>query len=190
VRRFAVIAGVLGMVLAMATSALAAPDSLVRNGSFERPEVTSGSFQEFTAGDTIQTANEWHVGTGSVDVVEEPEFDAARGDQALDLNGAERGSVYQTLATDANQDYILGFYLAGNPECNDGVKVLKVFWGGELVATYRYDPTGQSASDLNWQLRALELTATSTSTRLRFASANDGACGPMIDAVRVTPVAA
>jgi choice-of-anchor C domain-containing protein len=188
-KRFAATVGALAIVLALGSSALAAPTSLVRNGSFERPDVTTGSFQEFTAGDTIQNANEWLVDSGSVDVVEEPAFAAARGNQALDLNGSGRGSVSQTLTTGANQDYLLQFYLAGNPQCNDGAKLVRVFWDGARVATFRYDPTGQMASNLDWQLRVLELRATGTSTELRFASANPGNCGPMIDAVRVTSVA-
>jgi hypothetical protein len=60
-----------------------------------------------------------------------------------------------------------------------------VFWDDRLVAVFFYDPGTQEADDLDWELRTLELRATGDETELRFASGNDGACGPMIDAVRV-----
>jgi hypothetical protein len=180
-----IIVGVLTAAIALfiALPASAAP-SLVRNGGFERPDV-EGDFETFFAGDTIEDEDEWVVDFGSVDVVSEPRFDVRVGDQAIDLNGEERGSISQTLETVEDEDYLLRFYLAGNPECDDGVKRLRVFWDDRLVAVFFYDPGTQEADDLDWELRTLELRATGDETELRFASGNDGACGPMIDAVRV-----
>jgi choice-of-anchor C domain-containing protein len=185
-KRILVLAVALCAVMALGSSALAGgPVNLVRNGSFEFPEVT-GDFDTYIAGQEIDG---WDVVSGSVDVVEEPRFDAFRGKaspQALDLNGSGPGSVAQDLDTDAGQEYLLRFFLAGNPECGtDDVKVLDVWWGGELVATFYYDTSDQEADDLNYQLRALELTAEEGTTELRFSSDNPGACGPMIDVVRV-----
>ena len=189
-RRLVVVATLTAVVLTLGSAgALAgAPVNLVHNGSFENPEV-SGDFDTYTAGQDIDG---WHVETGSVDVTEEPHFDAVRGKpsaQAIDLNGNGPGSISQDLDTNADQTYLLRFFLAGNPECGtDDVKVLDVWWGGAKVATFYYDTSGQEADDLNYQLRTLELTAEDTTTELRFAGTNPGACGPMIDVVRVRAV--
>jgi hypothetical protein len=170
-------------------------ENLVRNRGFERPEVTEASgFRQVTGTDIPR----WTI-TGCVDLVSEPTFDAARGDQAVDLNGSvgepgctpnARGAVKQTLDTEAGQEYFLRFFLAGNPGCTESatakVKVLDVYWGGVLVATFRYDTSDQMIDDIDWQLRVLELRAKTGNTVLEFRSANGGNCGPMIDAVRVT----
>jgi Protein of unknown function (DUF642) len=196
-RRLLVAVVAFGTVVSLAPGALAGgPETLVENGGFEKPEVT-GAFQEKT-GTEIPG---WTI-TGCVDLVADPAFDAARGHQSLDLNGSvhtgttpcaanAKGSIKQTIDTDANQDYILRFFLAGNPGCmeTDKVKVLDVYWGGVLVATFRYDTTGQSPTNIDWQLRVLELRAKAGSTVLEFKSANPGNCGPMIDAVRVRAAA-
>lgn len=191
-RRILVVAVAVCTVMALGSSAALAGDpvNLVRNGSFEFPEV-SGSFDTYTAGDDIDgPRGGWTVDSGSVDVTEEPDFDAVSGKsspQAIDLNGTGPGSISQDLDTTSSDEYLLRFFLAGNPECGtDDVKVLDVWWGGELVATFYYDTSGQDADDLNYQLRTLELTSeASGDTELRFSSDNPGACGPMIDVVRV-----
>ena len=187
-RRILVAALALCTVMALGVAALAGGTSsnLVRNGGFERPLVNnSDDFQTFTAGDTIKEEDEWTVDSGSVDLVEEDTFDAFRGEQAIDLNGTTRGSISQEVDTEAGDDYLLRFHLAGNPGCTETnkVKVLNVYWDEELVATFYYDTTGQTTDDIDWQLRVLELSGDQEDTELRFASANDGNCGPMIDAV-------
>lgn len=188
-RRLVVVATAIAAILALgsATALAGGRVNLVRNGSFEFPEV-SGDFDTYTT--TGATIDHWTVESGSVDIVEEPNFDTPRDQvsaQALDLNGTGPGSISQDLDTAASQEYVLRFFLAGNPECGtDDVKVLDVWWGGELVATFYYDTSGQDADDLNYQLRSLELTSeASGDTELRFSSDNPGACGPMIDGVRV-----
>jgi hypothetical protein len=171
------------IALFIALPASAAP-SLVRNGGFERPDIP-GDFETFAEGDTIEDEDEWVVDFGEVDVVSLPTFDVRAGNQAVDLNGLERGSISQTLTTVDEEDYLLKFYLAGNPDCNDGVKRLRVFWNDRIVAVFFYDPGTQEANDLDYELRTLELRASAAETELRFASGNDGACGPFIDSVRV-----
>jgi hypothetical protein len=175
------LAAVIALFIALPASAA---QGLVRNGGFERPDVV-GDFETFLAGETIENADEWTVDFGSVDVVSQPTFDVRAGEQAVDLNGNERGSISQVLDTVANEDYALRFSLAGNPDCNDGVKRLRVFWDGRLVAVFLYDPGTQTSDDLDYELRILTLRASGTETDLRFASGNQGACGPLLDSVRV-----
>jgi len=182
----------LGAFLMAIGVAFAGESNLVRNGSFELPDVgTDPFFQEFGVGDTIATASQWRVVRGTVDVVADDLLEANSGSQSLDLNGSNSGAIEQTLeATVGGDDYLLSFYVAANPTCEDGVKVLRVFWNGERVATFRIDPEGEQGStdpmDLNWQYRALELTAEDATTVLRFSSKpGDSNCGPMLDTVTV-----
>jgi hypothetical protein len=192
-RRILVTVVALCTLVSFGPAALAgdAVDNRVRNGGFERPEITE-PFRQATGTDIPR----WTI-TGCVDLVSEPTFRAARGDQSVDLNGSvggtgcaanARGAISQSIDTDANQDYLLRFFLAGNPTCTEepAVKVVNVFWDGALVATFRYDTSGQTAADINWQLRVLELRAIDGDTVLEFRSTRGGNCGPMIDAVRVT----
>jgi Protein of unknown function (DUF642) len=195
-RRILVTVVALGTLVSFGPAALAGGvvDNRVRNGGFERPEITD-PFVQATGTDIPR----WTI-TGCIDLVSEPTFRAARGDQSVDLNGSvgggtacapnARGAISQSIDTDPNQDYLLRFFLAGNPGCTESaaakVKVVEVYWDGALVATFRYDTTGQTAANINWQLRALELRAKTGDTVLEFKSANGGNCGPMIDAVRVT----
>jgi choice-of-anchor C domain-containing protein len=163
-------------------------DNIVRNGNFERPEVTPGPFTTFEKGDTIQLASEWRVTRGSVDLVEEPAFEAASGDQSLDLNGDERGTVIQDLTTVAGADYVLRFAISGNPQCDTDLKRLAVSWDDQLLAILFIHADDASAMDLTWRYVTFEVTASSVGTALRFASRSDGLCGPMIDNVSVRPV--
>lgn len=194
-RRILVTVVALCTLVSFGPAALAgeAVDNRVRNGGFERPEITE-PFRQATGTDIPR----WTI-TNCVDLVSEPTFEAARGDQSVDLNGSvgetgcaanARGAISQSIDTDANQDYLLRFFLAGNPGCTESaaakVKVVDVYWDGVLVATFRYDTAGQTAANINWQLRTLELRAKNGDTVLEFRSANGGNCGPMIDAVRVT----
>jgi choice-of-anchor C domain-containing protein len=187
-RRILVVLLALCTVVSFGSAALAgARTNLVKNGGFERPNI-SGDFETFDDGDEISDQDEWIVDSGSVDLVS-GRFDAFRGDQAIDLNGDEAGSIVQEIeGTEDGEDYLLRFHLAGNPECADKVKVLNVWWDGELVATFYYDTTGQTAGNLNWQLRALELHADEDDVELQFESDNTGFCGPMIDAVSVREI--
>jgi uncharacterized protein DUF642 len=193
-RRILVTVVALCTVFSLGPAALAGggDGNLVENGGFEKPDVT-GNFEQKT-GTQIPG---WTI-TDCVDLVSEPAFEAARGDQSLDLNGSTgamgcaanaKGAIKQTIDTTTNHDYLVRFFLAGNPGCTESaaakVKVVDLYWGGVLVATFRYDAAGQAPADINWQLRVLELRAKAGTADLEFKSANGGNCGPMIDAVRV-----
>jgi hypothetical protein len=182
VRRQLIVAAAMALALSGGPAAWAAP--VVRNGSFERP-VTAFPLTQFSAGETIDDQNEWVVHSGTVFIAREPDFEVAAGAQALDLIGSERGSVVQTLVTDAGADYRLRFFATANPDCQApaGDKRLRLFWDGELAAILVLDGTV-----LNWQRYTSDLMASREHTKLRFASASEGSCGLMIDRVRIRAV--
>jgi hypothetical protein len=75
--------------------------NVLLNGSFESPVVTPGTFLDLSAGGEPAGFN-WKVATGTIDLAGPnpfilfPPYD---GIQAVDLNGNNRGSVYQDFPT-------------------------------------------------------------------------------------------
>jgi choice-of-anchor C domain-containing protein len=190
---FGILATAVALVLGLATAAAAGTETnpnLVRNGSFERPEVPEGQgVKTFVEGETIANENQWVVVRGSVDLLREPEWEAAHRKQSVDLNGTEMGAIAQRIeGLTAGATYVLRFAIAGNPECDNNPKRLRVFWAGQLLAEFFYDASGQTRGELDWLYRELEIIAGGTSAVLRFASRTPGPCGPLLD--HVTLVAA
>lgn len=167
--------------------------SLVSNGDFETPVVTG--FQN-GQGETVidwyfapQTFGNWTVESGSVDLIRAPRWQASSGTQCIDLSGQGAGVIYQDLATTSGHTYTLSFAFAGNPEHSepDMVKHLAVYWGGILVASPTFDTTTHTMANLGWIPLSYEVTATSSTTRLRFQSLDNSPSGPAIDNIAVTP---
>lgn len=163
----------------MAESQAARPN-LVRNGSFETPNVAPEG-EIFTAGETIGT---WKVQTGSVQVLGSA-FQARSGDQSLDLSGNGRGSVFQDLNTVPGSLYRIKFFLAGNVDGAPRVKRVRVFWGNRDIGTFAFDTFQKTRALMGFEDVELRVRATAAKTRLRFLGATAGPFGPVIDAVSV-----
>ena len=84
-------------------------------------------------------------------------------------------------------DYRVTFALAGNPAGGPPNKTLRVRFGG-VEASFRFDTTYTSLSNMGWQVRSLVLAAESRTAILSFESLTDGYFGPALDDVRVEPV--
>jgi choice-of-anchor C domain-containing protein len=157
--------------------------SVVKDGSFEWPLASPGSFDTYVAGTTF---GNWTVAFGTVDLVN-TYWKAYNGVQSVDLSGIDTGAIEQDLATTPGQSYELSFWLAANPECGPTIKRLAVWWDGRQVAIRRGDDTGHSDADMGWTRHRLTLTATGATTRLEFRSLVPGGCGPAIDKVAMVP---
>lgn len=160
------------------------PRSVVSNGGFELPEV-SLSFVTYAAPLHFRG---WNVETGSVDQV----FSAwvsAEAFQSMDLNGGSAGAaIYQDVPTSPGQQYVLRYALAGNPAAGPLNKTNAVWWDGALLATNIFNITGHAYDDLGWTNYEYTVTATTSLTRLKFASLNSGAAGPALDEVSLIPI--
>jgi choice-of-anchor C domain-containing protein len=108
-------------------------------------------------------------------------YRASHGDFLLDLNGCERGGVYQDLPTVAGSEYVVRFDLAAIVS-GPGPKTLRVSAAGvsqDFVATTEPVTAG-------WTPTEFRFVANGSSTRLQFESqAPSGCAGPLIDNVRV-----
>jgi choice-of-anchor C domain-containing protein len=158
----------------------AARPNLVRNGSFETPNVAPEG-EIFSAGSTIGA---WAVRTGSVQLLGNA-FQARAGDQALDLSGNTRGSVSQDLKTVPGSFYRIKFFLAGNVDGPPRIKKVRVFWGTRNVGTFSFDTFEKTRALMGFEDVELRVRATDAKTRLKFVGLTTTDFGPVIDAVSV-----
>jgi choice-of-anchor C domain-containing protein len=164
------------------TSAVPGAVGQLSDGGFETPVVSSGSFSEYADG---QSLGAWSVG-GSVDLNSGRQWQAADGDQSLDLNGDAPGSVSQTLSTLPLTTYVVTYDLAGNPDSGPAVKTGALRVNGAVLQNFTFDTTGRSRAAMGYVRRTAEFTTLlDTSVTLTFAGTNPGAYGPVIDAVHV-----
>jgi len=164
------------------------PSSLVSDGNLETPKVAApGTFDTYTAG---QSMGPWKVTSGAVDLIGTGYWQAADGDQSLDLNHADAGAVAQTFATKPGARYVVSYELAGNPEQGKvpPVKTGQVLIDGRNVQNFQFDVTDTNNEDMGYVQRKLTFVARSSQTTLGFASTTaNSATGPVIDGVKVVP---
>ncbi|MFD4398637.1 choice-of-anchor C family protein [Kitasatospora sp. NPDC058397] len=152
------------------------------DGSFESPKAPANSFAEFNAGQTI---GPWTVTSGSVDLIGAGFWQAAEGDQSVDLNGATTGAVAQTFATVPGTTYSVTYALAGNTSAAPAVKTGRVLVDGQDFQDFSFDITGKTPTNMGYVGRQFSFVARNASTTLTFASTNAGAAGPVVDDVQV-----
>src|SRR6266545_3162494 len=161
--------------------------SLVNNGGFETPPGIN-TYQVFGVGSNLPG---WTVENGTVEIVG-PYWQSAEGSQSLDLNGTFEniGTIYQDVPTVAGQSYKVRFAYAGNPECGStvAIKSFKVLWNDAEFASLQFDTTGKSFTNMGWQYYESVVTASSSTSRLRFKSTSPAFCGPTLDDISLTPV--
>jgi len=165
-------------------ASLAAPGRF-HDGGFEMPRMAPNTFHTFTVGQSIEP---WKVSHGQVDVVHAGVWQAAEGDQSLDLSGFEPGAVSQTFATKPGARYTMSYKLAGNPHPEGPVvKTGKVLIDGDKVQDFSFNTTGKSYRNMGYVNRRLTFVATGASTTLSFVNTTTPktASGPVIDDVRV-----
>lgn len=170
----------------VALTGQAASASIVVNGDFEMPQITS-AFQVASSGSTLITG--WTVSAPSVDQGVDlvstvaGQFYANTGRQAIDLAGTPgRGSISQDLATDAGSLYELSFFLSSNG--GTMVSGVTVLWDGVEVATLDSPEYG------TWTQFTYQVSAIDAASTLTFRGNVDGFGGSLVDTVSVTEIPA
>ena len=176
----AAVAGTLALFLGSSASSAA----VLINGSFEQPDLNGGAYASYAAGNTSITG--WTIASGSVDVVGSL-WEAADGDQSLDLSGNNAGSIYQDVATIVGQAYRLSFALSGNPDGTPTSKSVKAS-AGTTSGNYAFDISGIGRNDMQWRIESLDFIASSAITRIAFESFSDSFYGPALDDVELVAV--
>lgn len=167
------------------SAALARPVAPFENGSFETPRAPGGGFANLRTGDAI---GPWQVTGGNVDLIGAGYWQAADGDQSVDLNGVQPGAVSQTFTTTPRTRYTVTYSLAGNTAAGPVVKTGKALVDGQEFQNFSFDITGRTRTDMGYVTRTFGFVANGTSTTLTFVSTTpSSANGPVIDDVTVKP---
>jgi choice-of-anchor C domain-containing protein len=159
--------------------------NLLVNGSFESgPDITSG-FLRLLSGSTEITG--WVVTRADIDYTSSQFWQVSDGDRNLDLDGGAAGGVEQTFATVPGTSYDVTWDFAGNPGFGPTIKTMVVAAASQQ-ATFTFDITGRSFTDMGYVSKAWSFTADAASTTLEFYSQTSPAgFGPVIDNVVVVP---
>jgi choice-of-anchor C domain-containing protein len=173
---------VIGIGAATATPAQASILPGPGDGSFETPVVAAGTFQTFFAPATM---GDWTVTSGSVDLIGAGFWQAADGNQSLDLDGNQEGGVAQTFTTVPLLEYRVTYDLAGNPAEGPTIKTGQLLANGKVIQNFSFDITGKSFTDMGYVKQEATFVATGLSSTLTFRSTTVGAFGPVIDDVDV-----
>ena len=132
------------------------------------------------------------VEKGTVEIVGGRYWQPATGQQSLDLNGSfeDVGTIYQDVPTQAGQKYRVRFAFAGNPDGGPTTKTFRVSWNGDQGTILSFETIGQSRTNMGWRYHEIIVLASGQTGRLHSQSLTTSFCGPTLDDVSVTPVAA
>lgn len=137
------------------------------DGSFEYPTVPANSYATFSAGQSI---GPWLVTSGGVDLIHSGFWQAAEGNQSVDLNALQPGTVAQTFTTTPGTTYTVTYAVAGNVDSGPTVKTGQVLVDGQVFQDFAFDITGKTKTNMGYVKRQVTFVASGTTTTLAFAS--------------------
>jgi hypothetical protein len=190
--------GICGALFLLATSAYSAQGAnLVKNGSFETPQVPSGSYQLFNTGNSF---SRWTVvgATGNVAIVNQDftycahTFPAKRGVQFIDLTGTTNTAtgVQQAIRTTPGSTYSLSFFIGNvyDTASNCGTtSTVSVLIDGVPVASFT-NKAGKGSSQIAWRKFSTDFVAQNSSTTIALINGDpSGDTANGLDAVAVVP---
>jgi choice-of-anchor C domain-containing protein len=157
--------------------------NLAGNHSFESPSICPAGSEAIPAGSSLLGA--WTVTGNATDAVELicSDWTAENGQQSLDLNGSQPGSISQTITDTPGTRYFISFWLGGDVDGGPASKSIQMSWDGQTV-NYHFNITGKTATDMQWH-RYSELFPGTGSDVLTFTGTSPGAFGAVIDNVKV-----
>lgn len=172
----------------LATANLGQAAELVINGGFEDPGAQipdAGMFTTYFGGDSF---GGWTVGGESIDVHDTGHTNAHSGQYSLDLAGEYLpGSISQTLATTAGQQYTLDLWYAGHAfHWYEGPAMAEVYWDGNSIALLAIDAS-PDYQEMNWTHFQAQVTASSDQTLLELWGRTENG-GVIVDDISVSEV--
>ena len=179
--------------LCLAAWPASADVNLLTNGSFEDGNYTGGVFVPLGAGATNITG--WSIGGHSIDWIGSY-WQPQDGARSLDLNGTGAGSVSQTFATTAGQQYKVSFWMSANFDGGPSLKTIQVDVN-DNTQTFSYTGGSTSSGNMFWEQASFIFVANSSTETLTFLSTTTGfsgnesfpaAFGPALDNVTVQAV--
>jgi choice-of-anchor C domain-containing protein len=156
--------------------------NLVIDGSFEAP-IAASPFQTFGAGSSV---GGWTVTSGSIDLIN-GYWNAADGNQSIDLSGNSRGTIQQTINASAGS-YQLTFALSGNSDGPPTVKTVLVSFGG-LSTQFSFTTPANNNNNMSWTTETWDFSLPAGGNNvLSFQDISDGqsAYGAALDNIILT----
>jgi hypothetical protein len=164
---------------------------LVLDGNFDNPSGGS-AFVDFSTG---QTFGPWRVTSSSVDLIGALWQSPTAGGGSVDMAGASDGSLSQTITVPTAGQYLLTFYLSGNPYGGPQTKDLQVSLGGTLDNFTYTLGADNSGTHMNYVVEAVDVTLAAGQNTLSFADtsyttspANNSAYGAVIGGVSLDAI--
>jgi hypothetical protein len=165
------------------------PDSLLMNGSFEQPQLTTPQL--------ITDLPGWRITQGSVDVVLGWQQAPGQGRQSLDLvgDGGDRqhpaGAIEQTVPTVPGKEYLLSGWMAhnpANPVAPEGRA--NVLLNGQFFVQLFHRDARATESNMRWVPFAYQFHASGSATMLSISDVTGtwDKGGLALDGLAITPV--
>lgn len=179
-RRRVLALGAAGIILvsgALLAWVLSTPRNLIVNGSFEDPAIPSQQYR------LTRNIPGWQVDSKAEAEIQHNfagEGESADGQQHIELDGKENGSISQTVSTEPGRHYVLKFAYSPRPGQPEDTNRIEVLFNGEIIATV--SSVGETTTA--WKRYKYDVVAKTRSTVLTFRAAgkSDG-WGGLLDAV-------
>lgn len=169
------------LALLLSSQTYAAGTNLIINGSFENPNVASGSWQVFTS------IPGWSTEGAGVEIRDNIVGTTQFGNQyaELDSHGANsNSSIIQSIVTEIGQSYLLSFYYSPRINQSSTTNGISVFWNGSLL-----QDISANGSNINvWTLYNFVVTGTGQDTLKFKATGIQDTLGGNIDNVALNAV--
>lgn len=178
---------ILGLIAgaAMLLGAQSAYAVTIVNGDFETP-IVAGAYDTYEAGNPSLTG--WTIGGAGVNHIGSY-WTSHSGNQSLDLNDDDIGSISQVLSLQVGEQYTVSFYAAANPNAGPEEKQLQVSAAG-IDSFYSFFNSTHTNSSLGWALQTFVFTATAANQVLTFSGVTGGPAGVALDSISIkaTPI--
>lgn len=171
--------------------------NLLINGDFETPNIGNGAsgqgFTTYPTNSTLGTTG-WKVSAGSVDIVRNATGTTyatkpANGQQCVDLNGLQAGTITQNVTTVAGRRYLLRLAYTAAPFAGGGApttRTASVLFGSTTVVNLSKSVTGLTPQNAGWTYVEYLVTATTTTTAVTIKGTSAGSLGMAVDNVSLT----
>lgn len=185
------IAAMLFSVIAISSQA-----ATFSNGGFDNVSTNQAS-EQYEAGSNIIAP--WVITKGNIDIVG-TYWTPQAGTTSIDLIGkGSIGEISQTFDTVAGKEYLVEFYVSGNPwpaaKLDKEFLEVRVVSNDSVIVKNNYTAvksTNTSKVTMNWEKKSFKFIANSTSTTILFTGtstqqyANNS--GPVLDSVSIVKV--
>tara|TARA_R110001606_G_scaffold363430_3_gene517599 strand:+ start:58541 stop:59155 length:615 start_codon:yes stop_codon:yes gene_type:complete len=166
-------------IFALSTQVNAAGVNLVVNGSFENPDIPTGSYN------TYNSILGWTTSGAGVEIRDNVVGTAYDGDQFAELDSLSNSAIFQNVAnTVAGQSYLLSFAYSPRIDQLSLTNGISAYWNGVLVDSV----TADGGSSNNWTMFNYLVTGTGNDVLQFAAVGTDDSLGGNLDAVSVSAV--